>query len=382
MDKTSLLGYEITRILTENGQPYEEVVGFTTKDTFEDTINSISNRSVSYKVTAIDKMLNRSASFTTDAIKVEGDGSYTKENWTIETNMISKQDQENPADQNDPCAPEKVSASYMMIDDKKDTVYVGETEKTPYITLSLGKVETINALRFVNVKNEDDIKNYKIEISKDNKTYTTLENKKVKDDNGVVTMYFNNGKDPWVTSYDTSYIRITLTGYNNKEVSIGEIDVLGPTGDNVELHTASGTPAIGILSKDFVYQEADETHEEMKIPAGSIVFTGEYKGNPAYNVVLLYDENGQIVGGNDSEGNLNAEQIILAPNPGDGLLGETASGNWVYWIDSKYATSLPDKVRAELYRVDNALTNEGQRLVSDTLFVNIPKELPEIEFNK
>ena len=119
VDKTSLLGYEITRILTENGQPYEEVVGFTTKDTFEDTINSISNRSVSYKVTAIDKMLNRSASFTTDAIKVEGDGSYTKENWTIETNMISKQDQENPADQNDPCAPEKVSASYMMIDDKK-----------------------------------------------------------------------------------------------------------------------------------------------------------------------------------------------------------------------------------------------------------------------
>ena len=104
--------------------------------------------------------------------------------------------------------------------------------------------------------------------------------------------------------------------------------------------------------------------------------------DPAYNVVLLYDENGQIVGGNDSEGNLNAEQIILAPNPGDGLLGETASGNWVYWIDSKYATSLPDKVRAELYRVDNALTNEGQRLVSDTLFVNIPKELPEIEFNK
>ena len=270
----------------------------------------------------------------------------------------------------------------MMIDDKKDTVYVGETEKTPYITLSLGKVETINALRFVNVKNEDDIKNYKIEISKDNKTYTTLENKKVKDDNGVVTMYFNNGKDPWITSYDAAYIRITLNGYNNKEVSIGEIDVLGPTGDNVEFHTANGTDAIGILSKDFVYQEKDETHEEMKIPAGSIIFTGEYKGNPAYNVVLLYDENGQIIGGADSEGNLNAEQIILAPNPGDGLLGETASGNWVYWIDGNYATKLPNKVRAELYRVDNALTNEGQRLVSDTLFVNIPNELPKIELNK
>lgn len=382
IDDESLLGYEITRVLTENGKLKEEVVGFTTQNTFEDTINSISNRTVSYKITAVDKMLNRSASFTTDAIKVEGDGSYTKENWTIETNMISKQDLENPADKDDPCAPEKVSASYRMIDDKKDTVYVGETKETPYITLALGKVETVNALRFVNAQSAEDVKNYKIEISKDNKVYTTLENKELKDDNGVLTMYFNNGKDPWITSYDVSYIRITLTGYNNKEVSIGEIDVLGPTGDNVELHTASGTPAIGILSKDFVYQEADETHEEMKIPAGSIVFTGEYKGNPAYNVVLLYDENGQIIGGSDSEGNLNAEQIILAPNPGNGLLGETASGNWVYWIDNKYATKSPNKVRAELYRVDNALTNEGQRLVSDTLFVDIPEILPEIELGK
>lgn len=382
VDKESLLGYEITRVLMENGKQKEEVVGFTTEDTFEDTINSISNRSVSYKVTAIDKMLNRSVSLTTKTIKVEGDGSYTKENWSIETNMTSTQDQENPADQNDPCAPEKVSASYMMMDDKKDTVYVGETKETPYITLSLGKVETLNALRFVNAQDAKDVKDYTIEISKDNKTYTTLENKEVKDDNGVVTMYFNNGNDPWVTSYDASYIRITLNGYRNKEVRIGEIDVLGPTGDNVELHTANGTPAIGILSKDFVYQEKDETHEEMKIPAGSIVFTGNYKGNPAYNVVLLYDENGQIIGGTDTEGNLNAEQIILAPDPGNGLLGETASGSWVYWIDGQYAASLPKKVRAELYRVDNALTNEGQRLVSDTLFVEIPETLPEIELNK
>ncbi|MCR0191447.1 hypothetical protein MKC78_08190 [[Clostridium] innocuum] len=43
---------------------------------------------------------------------------------------------------------------------------------------------------------------------------------------------------------------------------------------------------------------------------------------------------------------------------------------------------LPEKVRAELYRVDNALTNEGQRLVSDTLLVKIPEILPEITLTK
>lgn len=381
-DKNTLLGYEITRILTENGESKEEVVGFTTQDIYEDTINSISNRSVSYKVVAIDKKLNRSAPIMTKTIKVEGDGSYTKENWNIETNLISELDLENPADSNDPCAPEKIPASYMMIDDKKDTVYIGKTKETPYITIDLGKVETINALRFINGQSVDDIAAYKIEVSKDNKTYTTLNNKKLKDEKGVVTMYFNNGEDPWVTSYDASYIRITLNGYKNKEVSLGEIDVLGPTGDNIEFHTVDGTTAIGILSKDFIYQEKDETQEEMKIPAGSIVFTGEYKGNPAYNVVLLYDENAQIIGGSDTEGNLNAEQIILAPNPGNGLLGETESGKWIYWIDRQYAAKLPNKVRAELYRVDNALTNEGQRLVSDTLFVEIPEKLPEISLTK
>ena len=43
---------------------------------------------------------------------------------------------------------------------------------------------------------------------------------------------------------------------------------------------------------------------------------------------------------------------------------------------------LPEKVRAELYRVDNALTNEGQRLVSDTLLVKIPEILLEITLTK
>ena len=54
----------------------------------------------------------------------------------------------------------------MMIDDKKDTVYIGKTKETPYITIDLGKVETINALRFINGQSVDDIAAYKIEVSK------------------------------------------------------------------------------------------------------------------------------------------------------------------------------------------------------------------------
>ena len=40
-----------------------------------------------------------------------------------------------------------------------------------------------------------------------------------------------------------------------------------------------------------------------------------------------------------------------------------------------------EKVRAELYRVDNAETNEGQRMVSDSLFEWMPEELPDIQIS-
>ena len=67
------------------------------------------------------------------------------------------------------------------------------------------------------------------------------------------------------------------------------------------------------------------------------------------------------------------------------MLGETSEGTWIYWIDPDAGvsqTSLPDRVRAELYRVDNALTNEGQRMVSDTKFVTLPETLPSIQINQ
>lgn len=129
---------------------------------------------------------------------------------------------------------------------------------------------------------------------------------------------------------------------------------------------------MGILSSDYSYGQNE------KIAKGSIVFTGTYKGNPAYNVVVLYDENGNIVGGTDADGTLTAHQVILAEDPKDALLGETSEGTWIYWITPSGNDTLPKKVRAELYRVDNALTNEGQRLVSDTEFVTVPQTLPEI----
>ena len=141
-------------------------------------------------------------------------------------------------------------------------------------------------------------------------------------------------------------------------------------------------PAIGLLEEDYIYQKAEGGLEEKKIPAGSLVFTGTYMGHPAFNVVILYDEKGNIVGGTNSEA-LVAEQIILADDPGNAMLGEVSDGIWIYWIapddlGEGFEAKLPSKVRAELYRVDDALTNEGARQVSDTLLYSMPSQLPPV----
>ena len=70
----------------------------------------------------------------------------------------------------------------------------------------------------------------------------------------------------------------------------------------------------------------------------------------------------------------------MAPQPGDAMLGDVSEGSWVYWIEpGDFANmELPKQVRAELYRVDNALTNEGQRLVSDSLPGKVPDNLPDL----
>jgi hypothetical protein len=387
----AILGYEIVRTTYEQGKQTDEVVGFTMDNEFTDQLGPMSNRSVSYKVTVVDKFLNRSAAVQVSPVKVEGDGSQVKENWTITTNMLSKDDEQKPAEGEDPCAPQLKSAAYRMIDDStaEENTYTGaSTNANPQITINMGKTTEVTALRYHRGKDDrNDITNYRIEISQDGKTFKKLKEGTFDFTNDVATVYFQNANnDPWIATYDAVYVRITALNQKNKTLVIPELDILGPTGDNIEFYDekVTKTASIGILKEDYILQEKDETHEEQKIEKESLIFTGTYKGNPAYNVVMLYDEAGNIIGGTDAEGSLTANQVIFAPNPQDALLGEVSEGTWVYWIapNDLKSVNLPEKVRAELYRVDNAMTNEGQRLVSDTLLVDIPENLPEITLTK
>ncbi len=381
-----ILGYEIVRIITVQGRETRETVGFTTTGEFTDNISFLGNRGVSYEVTAVDQYLNYSASYRVEAFKAGGSGILEKENWTVATNMTSDADQTQEAGEGEGqlCEPVVVSGAGLLIDGDRGTVYTGSASgEDPWIVLQLNQIESICGLRYVRGAGSG-IDSFRIEVSADGENYTTVKSGRFDfDSDNTALFYFTNqdvegseGKDPRIAIYDAAFVRITAAGQAGSSLSAAEIDLLAPSGDNIEFYTTGATEAIGILAEDYVYQASDGA----SIPAGSLIFTGTYKGNPAYNVVVLYDEQGNIVGGTDSEGALVAEQIILAPDPGNAMLGDVSEGSFIYWITPDQIGTLPAKVRAELYRVDDALTNEGQRLVSDTLFTEVKplEQLPEI----
>ena len=346
-----LLGYEIARITWENGQTTTEVVGFTTDSHYTDTITTVNNRTIAYQITAVDQFLNRSQPMTLPAVKISHDGSYDKSLWTVTTNMTSADDTTPDAGEQDPCEPEPVSAIHRVVDNNKNTTYTGRADGEAVITLNFGKTLAVTGLKYT-VTGGTPIRDYEIQIPAAEGGWQTLSTGTFTGGE-VSTVYFRNeNNDPWVCTYDAAQLRLVVKAPAG-EISVSELDVLGPTGDNVEL-LSSG---IGTLSAPYVYEEGTG----QAIPEGSLVFTGSYKGNPAYNVVLLYDENGNVVGGVDAEGSIVAHQIILAPDPQNGQLGEVSEGYWVYWIEPQdlEGMTMPETVRVELYRVDNATTNEG-----------------------
>ena len=379
-DEDVILGYEITRCMTANGKTVKEVVGFTTDKQYTDVVTAVNNRVITYEITAVDKFMNRSASEKLEPLKIQHDGIYDKEAWEVSLAGITPEETETEeADENTPCAPKEKDGTEKIVDSKADTVFTGQLGKDQNeIILNFHKNLEVSGIRYTagdKAKQSEKIENYQIQVSQDNQTWTTVAEGKFDTEKNSQQIYFTNGKDSWVCTYDAAYVKVIVKDEEGKSISVGEIDLIGPSGDNVEFGDLSDKTTVGILKEDYVYDKNGD-----KIPANSLVFIGEYKGNPAYNVVMLYDENGNIVGGVGEDGALRAEQIILADVPEHGELGETSDGKWVYWIEPENLDSnkIPKNVRAELYRVDNALTNEGQRLVSDSMFYTMPEELPQI----
>ena len=388
-NENAMLGYEIAR----NGK----VVAFVpAKETsYTDIVTTENNKAFTYTVTGIDRLLNETDTVTLDEVKVCHDGAIDKSAWTATTNMVSDLDTTVDKDDEDPDSgtsttqgAAKQSAIGLAIDNKTDTVYYGTKSgsERPYVVLNLGGVQQITALKFTPDTGEHSSQRlfgYRVEISMDGNSWTTVKEGNcyaesanalnpnswgqqediIYNADGSYTLFFNKktedgSMDPYLYTYDAAYVKLTATTMSS--LAIAELDVLGPTSDNVELLTEG----YGELKKDFTPTGADE----VALEAGTIVFYGSYKGDPSYNIVVLKDQNGKM---------LNGESIILADVADKGYLGETSDGRWIYGIQEENMKGVT-KVVAELYRVQDATKLEGERLTSTSLHMTIPEECPPV----
>lgn len=354
-DQDKILGYEIIR----NGK----VIAFTNDDTYTDTITTTNNRVFTYEVIAYDYNLNPTNKVTLDQVKISHDGSIVKNNWEISSNVADDQIMEGDEQDN--------NTLKTLIDQDYSSVYHGETNKNIEFILNMNASQQVVGFKYTGVENaKDNLKNYEIALSDDGKEWTTVALGSLQASPITQTVFFSSDKDYTSNKleiFDARYVKIIA---KQKTLSAAEIDILAPPGDNVDL-TDSG---IGILKEAYTYAPGKS------IPKGSLLFTGEYRGNPAFNSVLVIDENNKVVAGTGENGN--ADAILLAKIPENAPLNEIAKGTWIYWIEPEnLPQQLPEKVKVELYRVDDALNSEGQRLVSDTLYVTLPKKLPSITLN-
>ena len=388
-NQDAMLGYEIAR----NGK----VVAFVpaAQSSYTDIVTTENNKSFTYTVTGIDRLLRETKTVTLDEVKVCHDGAIDKSAWAASTNMVSDQDITIDKDDEDPDSGinsgiSKQSAIGLAIDNDPKTVYHGDQpngNSRPYVILNLGGVQQITALKFTPDAGENShlrLFGYRVEISMDGNNWTTVKEGNcysdtanafkpdtwgkqediLYNDDGSYTLFFNkkteDGQmDPYLYTYDAAYVKLTAPKMSS--LAIAELDVLGPTSDNVELLT----DGYGKLKSDFI----PEGETEPALNAGTIVFYGAYKGDPSYNAVILKDQNGKII---------NGEVIILAQVADKGYLGETSDGRWIYGVQEEDMQGVT-KVIAELYRVQNATTLEGQRLTSTSLHMTIPETCPDVE---
>ena len=425
-----ILGYEIIRsdgnyndkgVTRVNYRP----VGFVNAKedgsaTFTDDVAPMNNRVFTYKVIAYDYNLNKTEEVTIGTVKLSHDGTIKSNDFVLKSNMIStigKTEGSNGESTVNENTTEDNSLDNIK-DGNKATAFRGrrmtsdeytnnphkqegiDINEDPYIIMDLQGTKDVTGIKYTKSSSAvsrfslkrlfnrsttySPMSKYEIYVSKDGETWESVStgtfefgNESIlggATDKDTAKVLFTKNNNLY--SYDARYVKIVAKDAGNSNLDIADISLIGSTGDNIEIGAVNIennqiSTGIGRLKDDFVYDKQGN-----KIPAGSILVVGKYKGNPAFNVPLLIDKNNQTIGKN---------AILMAKLPSDAELGSVAEGTWMYWLNENEFEKIDTKVKAELYRYNELDKNGapiGQRMVSDTLYIDVNaktyNELPEI----
>ena len=341
-----------------NGTP----IGFTTTTTYVDDLGAANNRTYKYSVVPVDKLGNMGQEAETQELRVAYDKAISEDLYEMSR--------------------EGTTVTFTMKGDAKVAVtgikVENSTVQSPGITINGKDVKATPA-----------------------------------PDNAGVWYFTKPGAeegDTRIWTYDAE--TVTITGVPEGAA----VTLLDYPGDRIDFYEGA---TAGVLANDYTY---DSKNGPEKIPAGTMVIIGTYRGDPVYNTVEVqarYDLTGEKV--SDKEGAeeklderaMNGYALLLAEIPEDGAVSDISDGLFIFvpdweaeqalnkeggWtpppvpsdsgdkpVEADQPVLYPMEIRALLYRTDtpngndNPETAQNRRTTSETLWISFPSDLPKIE---
>ncbi len=186
---------------------------------------------------------------------------------------------------------------------------------------------------------------------------------------------------------------MTVTGVP-ENIPLESLRLISYAGDDVAFLEKG---AVGVLSKTYQYgAEANQI-----IPAGTLIITGTYRGDPAYQTVKIQGEFTRTVLTDGADGVetttesrwLDGTALLFAEVPEDKKVCDISDGLFIFIPNVQReaelqgeasacnaAGLLPARMRAVLSRTDQPALPDSQRVTAETLWINTPggADLPVI----
>lgn len=362
-DASRVQGYEILR----NGTPVGFLMGNgENTQTYVDTVGAANHMSFTYSVRVIDKLGYEVATAQAEQVRISYD----------------------------------VTLDATLYDISEYGLNQDTNTKNIQITAKDGGVLTTSGLKIVGDSIPTD-GNYTV-------TITTTDGRSVvaksdrfsnsQSENSFLTYWNKPGTDATDTRiwmYDAT--SIVISGIPD-DVSTSNIQLLSYPGDNIAFTEGA---SIGILGADYSYTVMDEEGQTKTetIPAGTIIITGSYRGDPIYNSIRVKAKMQSMKPGSNeapvvTEQTLSGETLLFAEIPKDGAVSTISDGFFVFIPENQESFKQVNEDHEENHAAGNlvmialqaqmwrAVDSEGSnpRMTSDTLFISVPRydSMPEI----
>ena len=365
-DADRVQGYEILR----NGTPIAFLMGNgQTTQTYTDTVGAANNMAFTYSVRVIDKLGNEAAAAAADAVRISYDVTIdadlydiirdeetgniliTAKNGLLTTGGLKITGENRPQ-----------SGSYLVLAQGE----TGEENGKALLSADLGTVKPLDGWTIAKsgsfAQNE----------AQSGDTYLT---------------YFNKpGTEPEDTRlwmYDAK--QIAISGIP-KDVALTDIHLLSYPGDNIAFTEGA---SIGVLEEDYTYETTDGKET---IPAGTVIVTGSYRGDPLYNSVRVKAQVQTMKPGSSeaptvTDRTLGGTTLLLAEIPEDGAVSTISDGIFLFIPNDQEAFKQVNEdhgdnhsaghqvmiaLQAQMWRAEDTEGN-NPRMTSDTLFISVPR---------